>query len=183
MRRFLAICALFALSACGSTHDIDRPMQFSKRLDPSASAYVTVPQDGYHDQTVYQGSGMMTANAVVAAFQPHFSQVFEASAPQTLESAMVAAREMGASYVIAPAILHWEERAGQWSLRSDRAGIELSVIEVATGDVIETAVVKAVSGYAAYFVRRRPQQLLPAPLNQYADSLFPERTSVISRLK
>jgi Domain of unknown function (DUF4823) len=176
MKSFLIVCVLLTVSACVSTYDVDRPDQVSKRLNASTSAYVTVPPDGHYGQTLYKGSGAKAANAVAAAFRPYLRQVTEAKEPMTLEMALADAREAKADYLIAPSILHWEDRATLWSGRSDRVRIELCVIEVSTGDVVEKATIKGTSGFAAFWVRRRPEQLLPAPLKEYVASLFPQRS-------
>lgn len=175
--RFLPVfCLSFLLAACVSTQDVDRPAQVSQRLDTAAVAYVSVPPDGHFGKTVYANSGMMAANAVAKAFQAHLQNVYVASAPATIDDALQAARGAGARYLISPVILHWEEHATQWSWRSDRVRIKLTVIDTMSGNIVETAVLKGTSGAAAFFVRREPQQLLAPPLDQYVESLFPEKS-------
>jgi hypothetical protein len=113
----------------------------------------------------------MAAQIVKDAFARHLRHVEMATAPQTFEGAMEIARQMNATYLIAPSIVHWEDRATHWSGRSDTAILEISVVEVATGKIIERATVKATSGASALFVGH-PQKLLPRPVKLYADSLF-----------
>jgi len=173
MRKLAIFILLAGLSACVSSWDVDRPNQLSKRMDPSVTAYVSVPPDAALGKTHYRGSGLMVATAVATAFGHHMRQVDVASGPQTYDAALEAARQSGAAYLIAPDILIWEDRSGHWSGRTDWARIEISVVEVATGDVIETAVVGATSGFSAMFRDAHPQDLLKKPVRSYVDSLFP----------
>lgn len=99
------------------------------------------------------------------------AKVEEATAPQTRDEALAAAKEAGASYLIVPAILHWEDRATEFSGLSDRVEIEIVVIEIATGDMIERAYIKGTNGIPD-LASTKPEQLLPIPVNRYVDSLF-----------
>jgi hypothetical protein len=170
MRALILIIALLGLAACG-TYAVDRPPQISKRLAPSATAYVSVPPDGKYGRTVYTGSGAMAAQIVATAFARHLDHVEEASAPQTFDLALERAKELKAAYLIAPAILHWEDRARFWSGRSDKAELQIAVVDVTTGQTIEHAVVGGIKGWPV-FRNIHPQKLLPRPVGEYVDSLF-----------
>jgi hypothetical protein len=170
MRTLILIIALLGLAAC-ETYAVDRPNQISQRLAPAATAYVSVPPDGKYGKTVYAGSGAMAAQIVAAAFSRHFDHIEQASEPQTFDLALERAKEMRVAYLIAPAILHWEDRASFWSGRTDIAKLQILVIDVTTGQTIEQAVVSGTKGWPV-FRNIHPQHVLPRPVGQYVDSLF-----------
>ncbi len=70
----------------------------------------------------------MAANAVRAAFLQHTKQVDVTNTchgDECLES--IDAEKHG--YYVKPEILHWEERATEWSGRSDRIEIQLIIYD------------------------------------------------------
>jgi len=170
MTRYLVLAALL-LTGCADTHSVQRGQQLSHKLSANKLAYVSVPPDGRYGRTVYNGSGAMASQIVAAAFSRHMLRVEQASSPQTFEKSLEAAKQAKASYLIAPAILHWEDRATEWSAIPDKVELQISVIDTTTGKVIETAVVSGTSGLAT-FGGDHPQDLLPEPVRQYVDSLF-----------
>jgi hypothetical protein len=68
-------------------------------------------------------------------------------------------------------ILHWEDRATEWSGIPDKVEIRIDVIESARGDTIDSAIVKRKSGLAT-FGGDHPQDLLPKPVEDYVASLY-----------
>lgn len=173
MRFLVLVLVLIGLAACEDTFSVKRPNQISQYIVPSATGYVSVPPDGEYSPFTFTGSGMKVSDAVTAAFARHLAKVVTAKAPQTLDSALAKAKEAGARYLIAPEIVHWEDWDTEFSGRSDRMSIEISVIEVASGDVIEHAVLAGVNGIPE-LGSTKPEQLIPPPLNRYVDSLFPQ---------
>jgi Domain of unknown function (DUF4823) len=172
MRILVIFSILIVLTSCADTHEVHRVSQVSQRLSADGIAYVSVPPDGRYGSTVYTGSGAMASQIVVAAFSRHMTRVEQASAPQTFVKSLEAAKQARATYLVAPAILHWEDRATEWSGRPDKVELRISVVDTASGKVIETAVVSGTSGLAT-FGGDHPQDLLPEPVQQYVDSLFP----------
>lgn len=173
MRFLVLVLILLGLSACEDTFAVKRPNQISQYMLKSATGYVSVPPDGEYGNMTFPGSGMTVADAVTVAFARHLNKVVTAKAPQTLNSALDKAREAGARYLIAPAITRWEDWNTDISGRSDRMSMEISVIDVANGQVIERAVLSGTNGIPE-LGSTKPKQLIPTPLNQYVDSLFPQ---------
>ena len=68
-------------------------------------------------------------------------------------------------------ILHWEDRATQWSGKTDKITIKYSVYDTATGQVLASSVMSASSKWAT-FGGDHPQDLLPHPTQQFVDKLF-----------
>jgi hypothetical protein len=119
----------------------------------------------------FVGSGQAAADAVAAAFARHMPNLVRADAPQTLPAALEQARAKNAAYLIAPGILRWEDWNTRVSGRSDQVELEIAVIEVATGQIVERGVVKGTNGIPDN-ASERTQQLLPQPVADYVDSLF-----------
>jgi len=171
MRFLVLVVVLFGLAACEDTYAVKRPNQISKYMLMSATAYVSMPPDGEYGRFTFPGTGMKVTNAVAAAFSRHLAKVVTATGPQTYDTSLERAREANARYLIAPAIVSWEDWNTGVSGRSDRMALEISVVEVATGDLIERAYLSGTNGIPN-LGSTKPEQLVPTPLNQYVNSLF-----------
>jgi hypothetical protein len=171
MRTVILVLAALGLAACVDTHAVERPIQISKRIVPTAIAYVSVPPDATMGDSYFPGSGAAAASVVADAFARHMPKIERAEAPQTLPAALIAARAKGAAYLIAPGILRWEDWNTRVSGRSDQVALEIAVLDVATGEIIERGVVKGTNGIPEVG-SERPQLLLPIPVRDYVDSLF-----------
>lgn len=171
MRTLVLLLAAIVLAACADTYSVNRPNQISKRMAPSATAYVTVPPDGAHEGIVFPGTGAIASRVVAAAFARHFQRVEQATGPQTLQSALEQAKAKNARYLIAPAILDWQDWETKNTGRSDHVSVEITVIEVATGQTIEHGFVGGTNGVPEYG-SDKTKELLPVPVAEYVDSLF-----------
>jgi hypothetical protein len=166
--------AFALLSGCADTHQLTRAT--GKGLAPAqhASAYVSLPRDGQFGHIAYPGSGALTAQAVAAAFSPYFEKVIVGMKTEDSAAAQQTAKTSGYAYVLHPEILHWEDRATEWSGRPDEMAVKISVIDANTGEALDSAVVSGKSGLAT-FGGDRPEHLLPNPLADYAATLFRPR--------
>lgn len=167
---FLAL-SLTQLIGCADTHQLMRASNPSITLSRQASAYVAIPRDGVYGQTNYSGSGTLTAQAIATAFAPYLTKISVAVKTEDLEAARQSARAGGHTHLLFPQILHWEDRATEWSGRPDVASVKISLIQVDDGVVLDSVVVGGKSGLAT-FGGDRPQHLLPKPLADYAATLF-----------
>jgi len=113
----------------------------------------------------------MTAQATVAAFSAHARVVRGAQSVQTLAENLSNAGRLDFTYLVQPTILHWEERATEWSGKPDRISIRLELVEVSDGEVLDATVISGKSKWAT-FGGDHPQELLPVPLKKYVDALF-----------
>jgi len=173
MKRCLAVVLLplVLLSGCADTHQLVRASSSTLVLSQQGSAYVAVPADGSYGKTAYPGSGALTAQAVAAAFAPYLSRAKVAVKTEDLETAKQSARAGGYTYLLYPQILHWEDRATEWSGKPDVASVKVSLIRVEGGEVLDSAVVGGKSGLGTVG-GDRPEHLLPRPLADYAAPLF-----------
>jgi hypothetical protein len=129
---------------------------------------------------VYPGPGKRTAFEVTRAFSPRLEKTTQArgtgTAGQDKDGALEKAKAGGYTYLIYPVILHWEDRATEWSGIPDKITVEISVIDVATGAVLDSARIEGKSKWAT-LGGDHPQDLLEKPLTDYARTLFPQRRS------
>jgi hypothetical protein len=172
MKNHLALTLSFLfLFGCADTHQLMRAPGSDLALPKGASAYIAIPADGRHGNTNYSGSGALTAQAVATAFAPYLQKITVAIKSEGLESAQQSAKSGKYTYLLFPQILHWEDRATEWSSRPDVASVKVSLIRADSGEILDSAVIGGKSGLAT-FGGDRPEHLLPKPLSDYAASLF-----------
>lgn len=173
MRLIHAVLAVLLIAGCADTHTLTRSggSQAAVSLQRQSSAYVAVPPDGRYEATLYMGSGAMTAQAVATAFGPYLSKVVMGNKVESEEQALASAKAGGFGYLLVPQILHWEDRATEWSALPDVATVKLSVLSASTGALLDSVVIDGKSGLAT-LGGDHPQDLLPKPMSEYAASLF-----------
>ena len=183
MQRSLASVLFFLglFAGCADTHQVVRASKIGAPLSKQASAYVAVGRDGSYGKTPYPGSGAMTAQAVAAAFAPYMSKVAIGLSVEEVATAQQSARAGGHTYLLYPQILHWEDRATEWSLRPDIVSVKVSLIHATSGAVIDSVVVGGKSGVAT-LGGDRPEHLLPTPLAEYAAS-FSWHTGAVEQIQ
>lgn len=165
---FLSVMFLFG---CADTHQLMRASSSTALVSQQASAYVAVPKDGVYGQTVYSGSGALTAQAIAVAFAPYLNRITVAVMTEDLNAAQQSAKAGGYTYLLYPQILQWEDRATEWSGKPDQASVKVSLIRADGGEVLDSAVVGGKSGWST-LGGDRPEHLLPKPLADYAATLF-----------
>lgn len=171
MRLIFVLLIVATFLGCADTHQLTRVTGTTASLSRQDSAYVGVPRDGSYGATPYPGSGGLTAQAVAAAFAPYLARVTVGVKREEVDIALKSAQAGGYSYLIYPEILHWEDRATEWSGRPDQASVKVSIVRTDTGAILDSAVVGGKSGLGT-FGGDRPEHLLPKPLSDYAATLF-----------
>ncbi|MCG9738043.1 DUF4823 domain-containing protein [Shewanella insulae] len=158
------------LTACSSTYQHSALQAPIAKLDPAKGVLIAMPKDGWYGDKVYRNSGRMTANAVRSAFSKYTSRVSIAAdcvGDDCLKQ--LDANQFG--YFVKPIILHWEDRATEWSGISDTIEIQLIVIDARTKQEIANASYTGKSKWAS-FGGDHPQDLLPEPTNEFVSSLY-----------
>jgi hypothetical protein len=170
MFRTILILALSIAAGCSATYETVGGSSVVQKLQ-AESVYVAVPANGKYNATVYVESGNQTAQAITEALRALVSQVSRGSVPESVDVALARAGEGGFQYLCFPTILHWGERATQWSGKPDRIQIRLDVLAVASGQLVDSFTFSGKSkwmtlgGDAAH-------ELLSEPLRNYADARF-----------
>jgi uncharacterized protein YceK len=160
------LTAILLLAGCTSVKSVDT-VSTKAILERSGSALIGVSQDGRYNATVYHGSGQLVSSLVLTAFAPHLSKVEIGKQWPDQEAALAEARERAARYLILPNIVHWEDRATAWSGLPDRATVLLTLFDVETGAVLDTATIDGRSAIMT-LLSETPQDLLREPIKQYA---------------
>ncbi|HEY5658993.1 MAG TPA: DUF4823 domain-containing protein [Myxococcota bacterium] len=170
------LCApLLALVACAHTYDVhSSPASNGPLLPLGASVLVGLPLDGHDGHSVYEGSGALTAESIVAALRRYTEAAEVAGIAETLEEYEARAREAGQQFVLFPEIFVWKDRnTRRWGL-PDLLELQLTLVDVATGEVLDTTTISASSRIGLSW-DDRPQDLLPVPLEGYAARIFQDR--------
>jgi hypothetical protein len=170
-----ALCLVSILFMWGCAHtyqqiDVGDSASHPK-LTSDGSVYILVPDDGKYGTYAYPGSGSTTAQVIRAAFEKHVNRVQIAPEKENVEIALIKARNQGFTYLVHPMILHWEERATEWSGKADRVEVKIIVMDAASEAIIDSVVIKGKSKWLT-FGGDHPQDLLPEPIDQYVASLF-----------
>jgi len=147
------------------------PRATRTQLVRNASTCIAIPADGRYGDQVYHGSGQTTAEAVNRAFAPYLNTTVLTAAGEAQHQALLDAAEQQCRYLLYSQILHWEDRATEWSGKPDRVALKLSVFQSKTGKTLDSMVFKANSS-SFTLGGDHPQDLLYKPLKRYAAELF-----------
>lgn len=170
IKKLLALSAILLVTACTSTYRHSELQTPAANLDPRLGVLISTPEDGWYENQQYRNSGQMTANAVRSAFAKNARKVDLAkncSGEECLGSIDI--EKYG--YFVKPVILHWEERATEWSGKPDRIEIQLVIYDTATKEELANSSYTGKSKWAT-FGGDHPQDLLPEPTNAYVSSLY-----------
>jgi hypothetical protein len=171
LRAIVVIVSGLLLAGCASKYRIDSFQAPSARLSSQSAVYVVLPKDGSYGVEQYRGSGAMTASAAVTALARHIDKVEQAQTPEDTTQALASAKQHGFTHVFEPTILHWEDRATEWSGIPDKITIKFNVYDVQTGQSVASTITRASSKWGT-LGGDHPQDLLPIPTQQFVDHLF-----------
>ena len=171
MRALSSLFMILLVLGCEHTYEIQKTDGGTEQLKSSGTAFVALPNDGRYQQTVYYGSGFKTANATATAFTPYLEKVVISDKIERFEQALKTAADGAFTYLIYPEILHWEDRATEWSGKQDRLIVKVTIADTATGETIDGATLKGTSKWGTWG-GDHPEDLLAEPLGNYAKTLF-----------
>jgi hypothetical protein len=171
--RFLLIISstIFLVSCTAHFQQIDLTDKPQSKLDSQGKVLVATSQDGRYDTINYSGSGQMTSQVIVTAFARHAKHISITTSCSSIDSCLNDAKNNGQSYLVYPEILHWEERATEWSGKPDRIEVKITLLSVDNGEIIHSAIISGRSKWAT-LKWDHPQDLLPSPINTYVSSLY-----------
>ena len=172
MRRLpVGLVLLAALLSCAHHYGLDRQRRGAAALAGPAVAYVALPEPGRLETRVYADSGRQTQAAIAAAIGPRVAKAELGTSPEDQDTAVISARNRGATRAIVAKIERWEDRATEWSGKPDRIVIDIRIVDVGTGQVLDAAEVSGTSRWAT-FGGDHPQDLLPRAIGDYVNALF-----------
>lgn len=164
------IVATTLVSGCADKFRTDSYSPPTSAISPAAKALIVTSENGSYNGKPYANSGNMLTTQVEIAITSHFAQT-SVTAEKDVAAALAQARSNAIEYVIEPKILHWEDRATEWSGRPDRITIKLVVWDAKSGEAIATSLESASSKWAT-FGGDHPQDLLPKLLASWSNKVF-----------
>lgn len=171
MKPIVFLLALAAIcGGCVSTYTANSVSR-STQLSTNATALIALPEDGHFEKIPYPGSGHKTALAVSKAFAKHLPRVDMTPEAGSLSQHLEQGRAEKFDYLVIPTVVHWEDRATEWSGRPDRIEIEVRTVEVNSGETLALGSIKGKSKWAT-LGGDVPEDLLATPLGIYVDWLF-----------
>jgi hypothetical protein len=172
MKKPIMIMLILIVSACADTARIKTdPAYESVALDKQHRVYISIPSNGIYGSINYSGSGQTVSTLIRAAALKHLVHVDMAMDVQSYKEALGTAKEKNYDYLVFPTILHWEDRATEWSAISDKVQIKILVVDVNRNKILSSAIIDGKSGLAT-FGGDHPQDLLPGPIGEYIDTFF-----------
>lgn len=166
------IISTIFLYGCADSAKITPDASYSTIIIPKTSnVYVSLPDNGTYGDTIYENSGQMVATIIKSALLKHTIKVEIAATPENYDAVLTSARQNKADYVFYSSILHWEDRATEWSARPDKVTVKITVISAVSGQPVSSVTIDGKSGLAT-FGGDHPQDLLPKPVSHFVDSLF-----------
>lgn len=171
MRFFALLGFMLVLAGCADSHNWMPQQNGSTRIAANDRILISTPQDGEYGTHVYSGSGRSTAKIIYNATSARSRLVRFGGVAENFEDAVSQAQRNDQDILIFPTILHWEDRATEWSMIPDKVEVKVDVVNVRTGDVISSGIIKGSSGLAT-LGGDHPQDLLPEPVAEFVSSLF-----------
>lgn len=157
------------LAACASTYTRQTITASQVKLASTGSVLVAVPHNGSYGDESYPASGSETAGAVRSAFA-RFSNNVQVTASGCSELGCLTSDPTAFEYYVVPRILHWEDRATEWSGKKDKIEVKITVYG-RDGNPIASQIISGKSKWAT-FGGDHPQDLLAEPINDYVQSLY-----------
>ncbi|HFF8547281.1 TPA: DUF4823 domain-containing protein [Kluyvera cryocrescens] len=170
MNRILALFAAIILAGCSAKYNTNNIQNTSELLLKDLPIAITSPVDGVYETTTYAGSGGATSAAVKAAFLRHTDKVKVYPDCEDVDC-LKNKHAISRGYYVVPNILHWEDRATEWSGIPDRIEIKITVYNAETNNRVASTIISGKSKWAT-FGGDHPQDLLPDPVNAYISSLY-----------
>jgi Domain of unknown function (DUF4823) len=158
------------VSGCSATFNQSVLQEPNTKLVKGKSVLIATPANGWYGKTEYPDSGRMTAFATRAAFARFTNNSVVSVGCKDL--ACLKSNTKGPfDYYVIPEILHWEDRATEWSGLPDKIEVKVVVYDGGTAKEVASTLISGQSKWAT-FGGDHPQDLLPEPLNSYVASLY-----------
>ncbi|PHQ72256.1 MAG: hypothetical protein COB93_01020 [Sneathiella sp.] len=171
LSKFLIIIALLQLgAACSDKYRVDAIDPPAVNISAKSSYYVMLAENGRLGQTHYEQSGKMVSTLITAELEARGATTTTASAVETLSQATEKSKSLGIEYIFQPKILHWEDRATEWSSRPDRITMAYKIFSVPTGELVASTTVSASSKWAT-FGGDHPQDLVPKTVSDFMNTV------------
>ncbi|WP_370570049.1 DUF4823 domain-containing protein [Serratia sp. OS31] len=162
--------AMLLLTGCSAKYNTNNVQENTELLIKDVPIAIAKPADGFYETHTYAGSGNATATAIKAAFLRHSDNV-SIFADCENASCLREHHMVSRGYYVIPQILHWEDRATEWSGIPDKIEVKITIYNAESNARVASAIISGKSKWAT-FGGDHPQDLLPDPVNSYISSLY-----------
>ena len=162
--------AIIFLSGCSSSYKYNEYQSPEVKLAQNVGVLISTPENGWYAKTEYKNSGRMTANVIRSAFVKNTQRVAitnDCKGKDCLNS--IDSTKYG--YYVEPIILHWEDRATEWSGKSDKVEIQIITYDAISKKEIANTTYSGKSKFMT-FGGDHPQDLLEEPTYKYVETLY-----------
>ncbi len=157
------------LAGCVHKYAVPAPASMGDCVPANAIVYVATPPNGKDDRNrTYEKSGSWTSAAIAQALADRGVRASVGTLAGNLKSALENASAEGAEFTVFPRIVHWSDRATEWSGIPDRLTLRVVFAEVEGGRIRDDREIRASSRWLT-FGGDHPQELLPALAGQWAE--------------
>lgn len=167
----ILLAGLIVCTGCADSHRTEKLVASNTHLSARDSICISVPDDGVYGDKHYSGSGATTAQTIKSAFLKRANDVQVVNGAARMEDAVQQSIGQGCNFLVYPSILHWEDRATEWSGKPDRVEVKVVLVNLETKQSLESVVIKGRSGLST-FGGDHPQNLLPEPVEEFVSSLY-----------
>jgi hypothetical protein len=117
-------------------------------LIKDVAVVISQPTDGVYETHTYSGSGKATADAAKAAFfgipiMFVFADCDDVACRKTNHS-------INRGYYVVPQILHWEDRATEWSGIPDKIEVKITVYNAESNNRVASTIINGKSKWATF---------------------------------
>ncbi|UMO89117.1 DUF4823 domain-containing protein [Pectobacterium sp. PL64] len=170
MRKFFIAFSIIFLAGCSAKYNSTAIQKNEELLIKNKEIVIAVPANGIYSTQEYAGSGSSTANVIKAAFLRYSDNVKTISECSNM-NCLVSKSPVSDGYYIVPQILHWEDRATEWSGIPDKMEVKITIYKADNQKLLSSVILSGKSKFAT-FGGDHPQDLLPAPVSEYVASLY-----------
>ncbi|AUC44822.1 DUF4823 domain-containing protein [Dickeya solani] len=166
---FLVSCVIF-LSGCSAKYNAAMIQKNYELLTKDKEIIIAVSDNGVYLQKEYAGSGSITANVIKSAFSRYSDNIKIIGECKDI-NCLVSSFPVASGYYVVPQILHWEDRATEWSGIPDKVEVKITVYNAENKKRLSSVILSGKSKFVT-FGGDHPQDLLPDPINNYISSLY-----------
>jgi len=157
---------------CADSHTIKNTHSYSNvKLESQSKVYVAMSKNGEYGEYYYGSSGKMVSQVIQSTLLVKLHTIQLAQQPEEYKMALDKAESNGFDYLVFPTILHWEDRATEWSGIPDKVQVKISVIDLKSQAEVKSGIIDGKSGLFT-FGGDHPQDLLPEPTRQFFQDML-----------
>lgn len=174
-RNFLPAFFFLLLFSVGCKHLAEEtptdPNAIRPHMRRDTRIYIGTPMDGTYKKEPVLDSGRRTGLELKAAFAKISGAIFIGRNNESFSDALDRARTTRSQYLIFPTIVKWEDHPTEWNGIPDKVEIKLEVVDVASGTILYTTLIRAHSRFMTDG-GDHPEMLLAEPFGRFAESLL-----------